>query len=596
LQKEKPNVAPERKNRVTEGGVWLVSGGGRGITAYVALELAERHRLKLVLLGTTPHPNIDAKTRELAAVDRSSVRRETMRSAQAVGQNPIEAWRNMEKAIEIDATLQDAARRKLEVVYRCVDVSDAKAVCDVVESVRAEIGSIRGVLHGAGSGQDARFDRKRPEKVAQCIGSKVDGCVALYQATKPDPLEWFIGFGSISGRFGANGHTDYSLANDMLAKCVSRVRVDRPDVRCVTFHWHAWGDIGMAAKPEAKLALEMIGMQFMPAKEGLKHFLDEIDFGGDESEVLITDRNYIRKFFPNGDTFETPANAAPMLCSSGLLAMTNLPARDYVVTLNPITDRFLAEHRVMDRPTLPVVMALEMMAEAAGQTRAGAKIVCCRDVVVRQAIKFATQDSMAVQLHAIGGDLNDNRWAMKADVRRKDGRMVEEGRTYFEASFVTASRGESIRVLKRPNTDGWDFNPLVYPEKDAPVFHGAVMRTLRSFAIKGDQIVGKIAAPSPLELVGENRGVTGWVFPVAAFDAVLYAAGVLAYHRTGRGSLPVSFAQIDIGRLPKPGEPLWVSVQMKAETPGGLEFEAELGGQNDEQVLSIRGYQLRWLS
>ena len=114
------------------------------------------------------------------------------------------------------------------------------------------------MLHGAGAGQDSRFDRKRPDKVEKCLRAKIDGTIALMQATQSDPLEWFVTFGSISGRFGANGHTDYSLANDMMAKIIDRYRSQRPDVRSLTFHWHAWVDIGMATKPEAKLALEMI--------------------------------------------------------------------------------------------------------------------------------------------------------------------------------------------------------------------------------------------------------------------------------------------------------------------------------------------------
>ncbi len=94
------------------------------------------------------------------------------------------------------------------------------------------------------SEKDARFDRKQPEKVNQCISAKVDGSLALMQATWNDPLEVFIGFGSISGRFGANGHTDYSLSNDMLCKQIRWFQSQRPSVRSIGFHWHAWGDVG----------------------------------------------------------------------------------------------------------------------------------------------------------------------------------------------------------------------------------------------------------------------------------------------------------------------------------------------------------------
>ncbi|MFN9916454.1 MAG: KR domain-containing protein, partial [Pirellulaceae bacterium] len=177
-----------------------------------------------------------------------------------------------------------------------------------LQTIRSLSGPIRGCLHGAGVGQDARFDRKLPEKVDQCLAAKIDGALHLMEATQHDPLEYFIGFGSISGRFGANGHTDYSMANDGLAKFISWYRHQRPEVKAVCFHWHAWGDIGMATKPETKLALEMIQMQFMPATEGLAHLLREIEGGAPQSEVLITDDRYYRMFYP-AETVESERNA-----------------------------------------------------------------------------------------------------------------------------------------------------------------------------------------------------------------------------------------------------------------------------------------------
>ena len=180
----------------------------------------------------------------------------------------------------------------------------------MLRRIRAADGPIEGILHGAGVGKDARFDRKDPEKVSQCFRAKVDGALALMDLTRRDPVKHFIGFGSISGRFGANGHTDYSAANDMLCKLVDWYRRQRPEVKRVAFHWHAWGDVGMATKPETRLALEMVDMQFMPAREGLAHLLRELAAGTPEGEVLITDDRYHRMFYPaetlSGDAEERP--------------------------------------------------------------------------------------------------------------------------------------------------------------------------------------------------------------------------------------------------------------------------------------------------
>ncbi len=275
------DIERAKKLPITLGGNWIFTGGGRGITAFVAEQLALRYNLTLHLLGTAPVPEIPAAWRNLDEEGtrrlKLSVMQEARRDKRADAVNPIKAWQNAEKAIEIDATLTRMRAKGIRVEYLSCDCSDADSLERVLNKIRETSGPIHGCLHGAGIGQDARFDRKRPDKVEQCLSAKVDGSIALMEATKHDPLEFFIGFGSISGRFGANGHSDYSMANDGMAKCIDWYRLKRPEVRAVCFHWHAWGDIGMATKPETKLALEMIDMQFMPAHEGLTHLIREIE-------------------------------------------------------------------------------------------------------------------------------------------------------------------------------------------------------------------------------------------------------------------------------------------------------------------------------
>ncbi len=589
---EPVNKNSSASTRITPRGTWIVSGGGRGITAMTAMELAQRHDLKLVLLGTAPAPALQPGIRERGCENRSQLRRDVMLSAQQAGLNPIETWRDTEKSLEIDMTLVECAQRGIEAIYYSVDVSDAAAVSEIVSQVRKTHGPIRGVIHGAGAGQDSRFDRKRPDKVEKCIRAKVDGCMALAAATVDDPLEWFVGFGSISGRFGANGHTDYSLANDMLAKCINRLSSDRPSVRCVTFHWHAWGDIGMAAKPEAKLALEMIGMQFMPAEEGLQHFLNELEFGGDSPEVLITDRNYVRKFFPDVERTTATSHTLPILDSTGKSATRDVA--NHVVTLDPVTDRFLKEHRINDRPTLPFVVALEMMAEAALLSSGNGFVTKCTSAQALQAIKFVTDDAMAVEVNATDPTGQLNHWTIKADLRRKDGRLVEEGRTYFEAAFVTSPTAV-VPNTSLPLDRAWNFHAIDYLPPGAVVYHGEPLQALREIAIAPGEAMGRIAAPSPAHLGGENRPLSGWVFPCAAMDAVLYAAATLAYHESGKPSLPVSFEEIQIGRQPDPGEPLITHIRAIQSDERGMILAADLAGQNGDLILSLHCYRINWI-
>src|SRR5262249_1995688 len=115
-----------------------------------------------------------------------------------------------------------------------------------------------------------------------------------FELTQGDPLSHFVAFGSVSGRFGNFGQTDYSMASDMLAKIVSQVAAGRPECRGVTFHWPAWAEAGMAMRPESRVVLESAGHRFMPLAEGCAHVVAELEAGCPEPEVLIADagRNF----------------------------------------------------------------------------------------------------------------------------------------------------------------------------------------------------------------------------------------------------------------------------------------------------------------
>ena len=132
--------------------------------------------------------------------------------------------------------------------------------------------------------------RKQLERVRETLAAKCGGAANLIALTRNDPLRFFLAFGSTSGRFGGLGQADYSLASDLLAKMTDRLAFERPNCTSVCFHWPAWNEVGMAVRPESKLALERGGMTFMPVAEGVEHLIGEILAAAGEREILILDR------------------------------------------------------------------------------------------------------------------------------------------------------------------------------------------------------------------------------------------------------------------------------------------------------------------
>jgi NAD(P)-dependent dehydrogenase (short-subunit alcohol dehydrogenase family) len=593
LREEESAGQQVRPARISHGGTWVITGGARGITSHVAEELGRRFGLQLHLIGTAEQPQLSQQFREAARQDRLALRRSIMAQAAERNENGMEAWRNIEKAIEIDATLARCREAGISAWYHSCDVANEADLKETLEKIRQVSGPITGVLHGAGIGQDARFDRKRPDKVDQCFRAKIDGCINLMAACRNDPLEWFLSFGSISGRFGANGHTDYSCANDTLAKLVDHYRQQRPGVRSVCFHWHAWGDIGMATKPETKLALEMINLEFMPAREGLAHFFRELEFGGDEPEVLITDRAYYRKFFPV-DRLSSPASspAMPLLDPEGAGGPA-IGNTSFAVKLHPEQELFLRQHLIQQKPTLPFVVALELMAEAARAVTGKNFLVEARNVEALQAIKWSIPESLTLAVQAQPADEGVH-CEVKADIRRRDGRVVASDRTFFTGTLHPAN-SLSPRRSVWPDLSKVAWEPVEYPEPSAAVYHGPDLRCLRRFAIVDDQGYGELSASSTVQLGGGHRPVSGWSVHCAAMDACLYAAALFAGKRYGRASLPSRFGFIRWGRLPDPGEPCLVRIRRKSELPRGLLLAFEMIGLNGDLLLEVDDYSIVWL-
>lgn len=593
---QRAGQSSSQAGRITAGGVWIVSGGGRGITAMTAMRLAAKHRLRLHLLGTAPVPEADLSLVTEAKKDRAAVRRQVMKDASNRGENPVECWRDTEKAIEIQQTLLECRSLGISAVYHCCDVSDRVSLMKLVEKIRREEGPIRGVLHGAGAGQDSRFDRKRPEKVDRCLRAKIDGTLALIEATNGDPLEWFVGYGSISGRFGANGHTDYSLANDMMAKIIDRYRSERPEVRSTTFHWHAWGDIGMATKPEARLALEMIDMVFMPGEDGVRHFLEELEYGGDEPEVLITDEQYFRKFYPADRLASSAAGrrSVHLPLIGDACGTRSSKGAAVSVLLNPLTDRFLSQHRISGKPTLPFVVALELMAEGFRHTTGHAGAVTFQDAEAFQALRFSTDDPITTTVRSEQTPDGGSVWQLLSDFRRRDGRLVESDRKYFSARILKAAESQPVNS-KVVFPDELVWVPIDYPKADALIYHGPELQELRQIAVTSNFGFGRISASAPVQLFGAERA-RGFTIPCSTMDACLYAVAVYAWKRFQKPSLPVRFGSIRTGRLPDPGEPCVVRIEFCEAGDRRAVFCFELFGNNGDCLLRVEDYQIAWLN
>lgn len=267
------------------GGPWLLTGGARGITALVAKQLGSRFHVPLHLVGTTPLPAVDYSS--LGAQALAELKARVMHEAYARHEKPNVAWQRVEKQIEVQRNLTALAQSGVDATYHVCDVQDREGLGRVLARIREVHGPLVGVVHGAGVEVTGRLEKKTPDLVASTVGVKYLGTLALVELTRADPLRYFLVFGSLSGRFGGVGQTDYAMANDAMAKVISCLRAERPECISVVFDWPAWAEVGMSVRPTSQSSLRRVGHRFMSSAEGCRHFLRELAGGGSAGEVLF---------------------------------------------------------------------------------------------------------------------------------------------------------------------------------------------------------------------------------------------------------------------------------------------------------------------
>ena len=218
VQTIQENAATDGGSQPTSGGVWICTGGGRGVTSVVAKELACRFGVCLHLFGTAPVPAADAKWRGLDQAQLKDLKRQVAIEAREAGLSPTSEWARIEKAIELDANLKQFDEAGLDWQYHSCDITNREELAKTLDAIRQQHGPIEGILHGAGVEAACRFSAKKADSVRLTIASKCDGASHLVELTRNDPLRYFVGFGSTSGRFGGLGQADYSLASDSAGK------------------------------------------------------------------------------------------------------------------------------------------------------------------------------------------------------------------------------------------------------------------------------------------------------------------------------------------------------------------------------------------
>jgi enediyne polyketide synthase len=302
------------------GDVLLVSGGGKGIAAECALDLALGSGARLALLG-----------RSDPAVDR-----------------------------ELAANLERMAAAGVSPLYVRADVTDAAEVRAAVGRVQKELGPVTALLHAAGSNEPRALGNLDAAAFLRTVAPKVGGARHLLAALDAGRLRLLVGFGSIIARTGLPGEADYAAANEWLGRLIERYRREHPACRCLVVDWSVWAGLGMGERLGTMESLSRAGITPLPPPAGVAALRRLLDRPPAASAVVVAGRfgepstlEVERPELPLRRFLERPRVYYPGI---ELVADTELSAG---------TDPYLSDHVFRGEPLFAAVLGLEAMAQVA---------------------------------------------------------------------------------------------------------------------------------------------------------------------------------------------------------------------------------------
>ncbi|MBN8292234.1 SDR family NAD(P)-dependent oxidoreductase [Rhodobacter sp. NTK016B] len=200
-----------------QGAAWVITGGFGGIGQSVAEALIQRSGAKIVLIARTALPP-----------------REEWEAAKARGDAATRRILQVERLEAMGG----------EVMITAADVCNIDEMRAALDAARTRFGKIHGVIHAAGTIDDAPMAAKSVGSVENVFAPKVHGTRVLDSLLPDGAVERIVVFSSTSTLTAPAGQVDYVAANEYL-NAWATARSGK--TRVTAIDWGIWAEVGMAA-------------------------------------------------------------------------------------------------------------------------------------------------------------------------------------------------------------------------------------------------------------------------------------------------------------------------------------------------------------
>jgi acyl transferase domain-containing protein/NAD(P)-dependent dehydrogenase (short-subunit alcohol dehydrogenase family) len=613
------DMEAEPRKLLSEGSVFIVTGGGYGITAAIAKDIAKNLKASLAVISLESLPSNIEELVKLDANGLKQLKDKIIGELKSKNDRVTPVMIDKEYAkytIAMDIYKNTEEMRKLgapRVEYYSCNVMDHKAMSDIINDIRTKFGHIDAVIHGAGINKDKFLEDKSFEDFSLVVDVKADGCFNIMESVKNDGIKAFVTFASISGRFGNIGQTDYSAANDLLNKYVEYAnRRFAPHMKAVSMNWSGWLGTGMATRGSIAKIFEESGVDMILMEEGVTKVREELLWGND-AEITVAGRvgqidcdNIIAGY----RTKEFSA------LTERLKAKDKYPLIDEIVSfqhgkkivvkriLSTDTDLYLNDHEVEGVPYFPAVMGIETFAETVSLLFPDAKIKLMRDIKFNIPVKILKGKAVNMVITAEKTEEHGSDITIKTKLESefyKDGVKLGANKLHFEATVVVSEKGADRKKLKMngvnmeiihnaKNGERIINNKEIYKR----FFHGPKFQVHAGVInIEGKMIYGELAGKTRK---GEDHfsfvKKPHFISNPMAIEAAFQNAGMYAMKKDGKMALPDGIDELVFVQIPSGARDLYMSAKHVKSDDFKHEYDTVVLDSEGNVYSVMKGYRM----
>ncbi|SEW00666.1 polyketide-type polyunsaturated fatty acid synthase PfaA [Chitinophaga sp. YR573] len=502
---------------VTSGDVFLVTGGGRGITSTCINKLGQYCKPKFILLGRSS-VNLPEPAWAKGETDEKELKKKIAGQLKNEGKNPTPAevqkiFQQIISKREIEQTLAELKANGSEAIYFQADVRDKKQLEQIVKETRLKMGEITGIIHGAGVLADKLIEQKSEEDFEQVFSVKVGGLLSVLEVLPPEKLKFLLLFSSVAGFYGNQGQADYALSNEILNKLALYIAARYRQCKTVSYNWGPW-DAGMVS-PELKRSFEERNVSIIPPDYGAQLFVSELSSTYTGNTLVIVG---------------SPLPLPPTQIKPRLRKYTI--ERKLKLEDNP----FLNDHVISGNAVLPALNAIGMIIDGTRQFYPGLKVAAVEDSRVLKGIVFDDKfsENFALELTELEKDNDEVLFEGTLYSQTKTGKKLMHYKTRVLLSrYLKPSTVIPVENIDKP---GMIKGEVLY--ENGTLFHGPSFKGITEvLKIDNNELIVKcLIKPVNEEIQGQ--------FPVSdtnAFimDVKFQGMVVWAKHLFNSASLPV---------------------------------------------------------